>query len=181
MQQQPDHLHRLSQAHVIGQASSQPQPRDKPQPAHARLLIVPKLGAQSRRIGASERFGRAELAKRFLERGAGGQSDPIPILIGGRCCVLLSGHSGQEPHPVIERQAAFSGVTLDFLPVFERLIQLVAVDFDPLPLERDQAADRLEEPFELGLGQRLAVERHVDGEIEQGVHAQRRPLSAHRS
>ena len=88
--------------------------------------------------------------KRLLERGAGGQSDPIPILISGRCCVLLSGHAGKESHPVIKRQAAFSGVTLDFLPVFERLTQLVAVDFDPLPLERDQAADRLEEPFEFG-------------------------------
>ena len=69
MQQQPDHLHGLSQAHVIGQASAQAQPRDEPQPAHAGLLIVPKLGAQSRRISASERLGRAELAERLLERG----------------------------------------------------------------------------------------------------------------
>ncbi len=81
MQQQPDHLHRLSQAHVIGQASPQAQPRDEPQPAHAGLLIVPKLGAQSGWIGAGERLGRAELAKCFLERGAGGQSDPLAILL----------------------------------------------------------------------------------------------------
>ena len=54
MQQQPDHLHGLSQTHVIGQASSQAQPRDEPQPAHAGLLIVPKLGAQSRRVDIGE-------------------------------------------------------------------------------------------------------------------------------
>ena len=62
MQQQPDHLHRLSQAHVVGQASAQPQPRDEPQPAHAGLLIRTKLGAESRGVSTRERLGRAKLA-----------------------------------------------------------------------------------------------------------------------
>ncbi len=79
MQEQPDHLHGFSQAHVIGQASPQTQPGDEPQPAHTSLLIMPQLGAQSRRIGVCERFGRAELGERLLERGTGGQSDPIAL------------------------------------------------------------------------------------------------------
>ncbi len=94
MQEQPDHLHRLSQAHVIGQASAQAQPGDEPQPAHAGLLIMPQLGVQSWRIGAGERLGRAELGERLLERGPGGQSDPIALFYCGCCCVLPGGHSG---------------------------------------------------------------------------------------
>ena len=79
--------------------------------------------------------------------------------------------SGEQPHSLIERQAALTGFPLDFLPVVQRFSQLFAVDFDPLSLDGDQAADRVEEPLDLGLGERLTVERHVDGEIEQGVDA----------
>ncbi len=61
--------------------------------------------------------------------------------------------------------------------MFECFREFFAVDFDPLALERDQAANGLEELFELGLGKRLAVERHVDREIEQGVDTERGPLA----
>ena len=83
MQQQPDHLHGFSQAHVIGQTGAQAQARDEPQPAHAGLLIRTKLRAESRGISTRERLGRAKLLERLLERDAGGQSDPLMVLIRG--------------------------------------------------------------------------------------------------
>ncbi len=90
---------------------------------------------------------------------------------------MPGGHSGKEPHAIIERKATLAGVALDLLPVVERFSQLFAVDFDPLPFECDQAANGLEKLFELGLGERLAVERHVHGKIEQGIHAERSALA----
>src|SRR5208337_1929288 len=62
---------------------------------------------------------------------------------------------------------------LDLLPVFQCLRQLFAVDLDPLPLDGHETANRLEEPLELGLGERLTLERHVHGEIEQVADTQR--------
>ena len=82
MQQQPDHLHCLSQAHVIGQASPQPQPRDELQPAHARLLIGPKLARSPGGSTLASESGAAQLLERFFEGGAGGQSDPLLLLAG---------------------------------------------------------------------------------------------------
>ncbi len=66
MQQQADDLHRLSQPHVIGQASPEPQARDEREPAHARLLIMPKLGSQTRRMGVARAIRARGACAAFL-------------------------------------------------------------------------------------------------------------------
>ena len=69
---------------------------------------------------------------------------------------------------------------LDRLPVLERLGQLLPVDLDPLPLDRHQAAHRLQEPFQLGLRERLAVERQPLTEIRASNPRLARSLYARR-
>ena len=46
LQQQVDHLNRLAQPHVVGQAAAQAQFRHEPEPAHALGLVGPQSGLQ---------------------------------------------------------------------------------------------------------------------------------------
>ena len=56
-QQESQHLDRLAKPHVVGQTRSQPEVGNKPQPAHAQLLIMPQRGVQ--------RLARMDLCRRL--------------------------------------------------------------------------------------------------------------------
>ncbi len=69
-------------------------------------------------------------------------------------------------------------VLLHRSPVVEHLLQLVAVDLDPFPLEQRQRLGAREELPHLDHRDGLAVEAEPHVEVEHGLHAQARRLPA---
>ena len=170
IEQQRDHLDRLAEAHVVGQAGAQPQAGDESQPGVARLLIRAKLRLQVGRGLLLPGLGRTQALEDRIQLRAGGQARPFANRRLALVLVLLGEvRPGQEAHPFKERDALPANVLLDVLPVLQGFLQLLAIDLDPLPLQRDQAAAGFEQLGDLIRAERFSVEAHADGELQHRI------------
>ena len=166
-QQQRQHLDRLAQAHVVGQAGAQPQIRQEPQPIDARLLVGPQgrpqLGA---RLGPFQVLGTSQARQHFAQPVA--RVDERP-LAGGFALVAAVGQvarsAGQQAHPLDEGKPVL-GLRLEFLPVAQGLGQLVPVHFDPLAAQQHQPLFGGEQLAPFGLGKLLVPQGQLHLEVE---------------
>ena len=109
-QQQREHLDRLAQPHVVGEAGAHAQPDEKVEPTHAGLLVRTQLGLEiAARVDVGEAFGRPQSAQHVGEPRAGGHLRPI----GGVGRRLVGRRAGQQPHRLCERHAVGLGRPLD--------------------------------------------------------------------
>ena len=77
IEQQRNHLDRLAEAHVVGQAGAQPQANDESQPGVARLLIGAKLRLQVGRGRLLPGLRRTQALENRIQFRAGGQARPF--------------------------------------------------------------------------------------------------------
>ena len=145
--QKRQHLDRLAQPHVVGQAGAEPQVRHEPEPVEARLLILAQDRLQvAARPGPVQALGASQTGEHLAEPVARVDERPLALAVAVVVVGQVPGGPGQQAHPFDEREPV-PGLLFDLLPVVQGFGQLVAVDFDPL-------APQQHEPF-LG-GQQLA-------------------------
>ena len=98
-----------------------------------------------------------------------------PVAVGLRGSVV-AGEAGarQEPHGLAERQALRRGAALDRLELLERPAQPLVVDLDPFAANEGEPVGLRQQALDLGLRERLAVERHLHAEVEQRVESELR-------
>ena len=184
-EQQGDHLDGLAQAHVVGQAGAQPQPRHEAQPAAARPLVRPQLRPQvgRGRLAPASRAIASPLSDRFQLR-AGGQARPFanrrlgcrpssspversrrPAAASPRRTTCPSWRTSRSTSFQCSRaSASFSRSTSTHLPL----------SGTSPPLASSSSRD-------LARAERLAVEAHADREVAAAHRRRCRPRSSRRS
>ena len=110
----------------------------------------PGCASSPARRRATGRRGRTTIGGRRSSAGVVGQ---------------IGGHAGQQPHPLDERKPVL-GLLLDLLPMVERLLQLLAVDLDPLAAQQHQPVVGRHQFAPFGLGQLLVAQGQLHLEIE---------------
>ena len=171
-QEQGEHLDGLAQAHVIGKARSQPQPGEEVQPTDADLLIRAQRGLELR-PGADLRKA-LRLTQSLQSIGQPRAGDHLrPVGIGGIVGLVERGPR-QQSHRLGKWQAVFGRRPLDGLEPLQHAPELLAIHLDPASAEEMQAVAAGQEHFDLGGVETIAVERDLDGEIEQRILAQQR-------
>ncbi len=143
------------------------------QPADSDILVgaqgAVKLAAG---VDPGELVGRAQPLERLGQPGAG--DDPGPVEIGaGRRAVLADVRSGEHPHRLGEREAAFGREPLGLPEPAHHPLEPLTVDLDPLAADEGEPIRAREDLLHLGLGQLLAVERDLHAEVEERVRAER--------
>ena len=131
-QQQRQHLDGLAEAHVVGKACTEPEPRKQIEPLHTRLLIgTQRAPKRFPGIDTSEPIRVTEPCQRFCEPWPGHGLAPVD---GGRTCSAITGNAGagQQTHGLAERQAFVGGTALDRLELFQRAGEAIVIDLDPL-------------------------------------------------
>ena len=81
--------------------------------------------------------------------------------------------AGQQAHPFEQGHAVRTDLRLDLFPMLQDFVELPAIDLDPFALEQDQALRGFANRSPLGFGERFAIQRQVDLEVEQTVFAER--------
>ncbi len=175
-EQQRDHLQRLAEPHVVGKARAKADPRQEAEPARANFLVRPqrrlqRLSGQRR----GEHLGTAAGGERLGKPGS--RLHFAPRFRSGRRLACVNVGAGDEPHRLPERNALGAREALDFRVAVERSFQLGGIDFDPLAAQQREPVAGGDEAANLFRRQRLTVERHLDGEIEQIVGADERGRS----
>jgi len=156
-EQKIDHLHRLAQAHVVGQAGPEPQPRENPAGLAAGLAL---------RV--------ANRGERVAKPAPGGHLRPF----GRRLRSLLGAAEvgpGQQPHPLHEVDPV-GMLPLEPLPVGERLVEAVAIHLHPSAAQEREAFAAGEQLGEFSFRERLPLDRHLHRKLKQAVDADRRRL-----
>ena len=78
LEKKVDHLDGLAQAHVVGQASSQPELREEPEPANAVYLVRPQRGAKlAPGLAGIDLVGLAKSFEGLAKPFAGGHLRPV--------------------------------------------------------------------------------------------------------
>jgi hypothetical protein len=67
----------------------------------------------------------------------------------------------EQPHPLEQRDAGWTALRLDLLPMLQDFIELLAIHLDPFAFEQDQALRGLENGSPLGFSERFAIQRQV--------------------
>ena len=119
-QQQRQHLDGLAEPHVVGQAGTEPEPREQIEPLHTRLLIGTQRALKRfPGIDTSEPIRVTEARQRLREPRPGHGLAPVD---GGRTGSSITGNAGpgQQTHGLAERQAFIGGPALDRLELFQR-------------------------------------------------------------
>ena len=130
LEQQVDHLHGFAQPHVIGQAGAQAQSHHEPQPAYAFDLVGPQRGPQLRSRADSRRCRPAPQSRLKGPAAANRRRRRAVPIRSLRRQVAVKRRPGQQSHAVDEVDP-FGVVCFQATPVFERLLELLAVDLDP--------------------------------------------------
>jgi hypothetical protein len=129
-QQQRDHLDRLAEAHVVGEATTEAEPREQPQPGDAVALVGPQGAVQGRaRVGLGAAARALQLGQHAREPRARRGHGPR-----GRGDVLRqrpARQTGEQAHAVGEGDLAAARGGLDALPVAQRLGVARRVELDP--------------------------------------------------
>ena len=171
-QQQREDLDRLAESHVVGQAGAESQPGEQVEPANAGLLVGAQIGLELvARIDLRQPLGLAQAVQSFGEPGTGGDCRPVGV---GRLVASSERRAGHQPHRFGKGNAAVCRGALRGLETVEQALEALAVELDPTPADQLQTVAALEQRLDLGGGKRLAVERDVHVEVEQGVHAEQR-------
>ncbi len=173
-QQQREHLHRLAQAHVVGQTRAQLQLSEQRQPLHAGALIGPQLGLQ--RLSGVGVPRRSQRLQRLGEPRAGLDVRP-GLHVGGDVCVRADACAREQAH-ALEKRDAVAGLLLHRAPMREHLLQPGSIDFDPLALEEHQAFVAGSQGLQFFDGERFSAHRDAHVEVEHRLEAEGRRLPA---
>ena len=171
-QQQRQHLNRLAQPHVVGQASTQPKPRQQIQPLHTCLLVGPQAGLESvTGVDPRQAFGLSQALQGFGQPRAGDQLRPVGVQtvagIFNRCAC-------HQPHGLGKRQAVVCRRLLDGPEALQHAFERLFIHLDPATANQLQAVAACQQGLQLGFAQALAVQRHVHLEVQQRLLAQQR-------
>ena len=114
-QQQRQHLHRLAEAHVVGEAGAEAERREQMQPAHAGLLIGPqrRLAASRARIDARERVGMTQACERLGQPRTGDDAATSRAAGVGWRASPDDVRAGDQAHRLGEAEAALGRRPLD--------------------------------------------------------------------
>ena len=168
--QQREHLDRLAEAHVVGQAGAEAELVEEVEPADARPAGTGGASCAARRPARRGRGppGRRRPSSVSASHGPATTRDQSGSARRG---VVLAGHAA--PASIRSASAKLTpfapGLPLRAPQLVERLAQAVGVDLDPLAADEGEPVRAREEPRDLVPRQRLPVERHVEAEVEQGV------------
>jgi len=181
-QEQRQHLQRLAEPHVVGEAGAQPEAVEEPEPGHAIALVGPQHCAQRvSRIGELAAVGAPQVREHLVEPRPGRHLGPRRLARAVGRLVGRAGirrRAGQEAHALEEREPFGARLRLDRLPVLEHLREPRTVHHRPLALDQDQPVGAGQDLSPLGGGERLPVEGHADLEVEQRAGADARRLLA---
>ena len=179
-QQQREHLDRLAEPHVVGEAGAEPKPGQEVEPTHSGALVGPQLRFQRRaQVGLGQRLRISAPFQRLDEPGP--SLDPRPFDVGRRAARAAQIGAGEKPHRLCEGKALLPRKALHRLELVERRLQTLAVDLDPFSPQQREALGRPQQIFDFLCGEGLAVEAHAQVEIEQrGDAGHRRGCGADR-
>ena len=159
---QREHLDRLAQAHVVGEAGAEPDAGHEGQVVEPALLVGPK--------GRQEVVGRGDGPQLFA--GPPGQQGAEPALRGYR----VDRHRRVESDvvPGREVQHLTGGHPAGSLAAQEvqAAPQLVRVRRDPLPADPDQRTLGIGQRLEFGLAQHLVADGQLPAEVDELVTAE---------
>ena len=163
-QQQRQHLNRLAQPHVVGQASAQPEPCQQVQPLHACLLVGPQAGLEpGARIDPRQAFGLSQALQGFGQPRAGDQLRPVGVQavtgIFNRC-------ARHQPQGLGKGQAVFCCRLLDGPEALKHAFERLFIHLDPAATNQLQAVAARQQGLQLGFAQALTVQRHVHLEVQ---------------
>ena len=174
-QQQRQHLDRLAQPHVVGEAGAEPEPRQQLQPLHAGPLIRAQRAAQ-RGIGIDTgAVGRAQPLQRLRQPGAGRHARPVGD--GDIAHRIVDRGAGQHAHRRGEAQPLALRQLLGLAELPDRALEPLAIDLDPLAAQQHQRVGAGQQRGDLLRAQRLAVQRHVHVEVQHAFEPERRGLA----
>ena len=179
-EQQGDHLDGLAEAHVVGEARPEAEPRHEAQPAQPAALVGAQLGVQPRRAGDLPRL-RATRAGPASPRGPAPAAAPS-TRAPARARAADTSRSSVAPDSrrIPSKNVSPSAWTCPRRPSSGRAprASFSRSTSTHLPLSRTSPPDRVEELADLVLAQRLAVQRDADGEVEQRIDAELGPAPA---
>jgi hypothetical protein len=170
-QQQRQHLDRLAQTHVVGQAGAEAQAGQQMQPLQAGALVRPQRAAQRRAGIDAGTLRRAQAAQRLRQPRPRGDRGPLG---GGSFPRRILGNpgAGEQAHRLGEAQPVLRRQRLGVAELGQRLFEPFAVELDPAAAQQRQAVGAGEQGADLRLGERLAVQRDGDREIQQSGEPQ---------
>ena len=168
-QQQRQHLDRLAEAHVVGQAGPEAKARQQVQPLRSCFLVGAQRPAQHRSGIDVLAIRRAQGSQRLLQPGAGDHTRPVGV--GGGRIVAGNGGAGQHPHRFGKAEAIAGRKLLGRLELLHRASHPCAVDLDPFAAQQHEVLGAGEQGCDLDLGQRLAFQHHVHAKIQQTVQS----------
>ena len=168
-QQQREHLDRLAEPHVVGQAGAEPEAA-RAGAASARRPAGRAAACPAAPAPGSTCASPCGLRSPLQRLGQPGPGDDLrPVGVGGRRLVLARRRArrraGASPRRTPGRSRA--AVRSSCLEAVEHALQLLAVDLDPAAAHQRQPVRSGQQLADLGGGQRLAIERDVHAEIEQ--------------
>ena len=165
VQVERDHRHRLAEPHVVGQARAETELGEVGQPGEPVALVVAQVGVQTR--GGWDRGaggGGHEALADLEQRGADDDRG-----LRRRTCGLDLHHPGQRSS---DRLGRLDGADQP-LPGFPGRGR---VDDGPAAAQLEDRGGRPRELVHLLGGERVAVQRHLPAEAEQGIGAEQRLL-----
>ena len=166
VRQQRQQLHRLAQAHVVGEHAAEPGAAEEVQPGQPALLVRAQLPVEDSGVAT----GREPLL------GLAGQQVAEPAVgldpLDRQAVRADAGPRGSTPRPSRSSSptSACAGTPDELQPGG----QPPRVQLDPLAAQPHQRRLQLGQLGQLLLGQHLAAEREVVAEVDDGVEADRR-------
>ena len=171
-EEETQHLDRLPQPHVVGQAGAQAEAREEPEPADPDRLVRPEHGPEGLGIRRGQPLRRAQVREGRREPLPGDHPGPVaPALRGRGRLSRFDRRPGQEAHRLPEGEALARGAPRA-LPVSEDLTELFPIELHPPSAHEREPVRAGEELAPLGVGDGLAVERQGDREVEERVQSQ---------
>jgi hypothetical protein len=175
-QQQRDHLDRLPEPHVVGEAPAEPEPRQQPQPRDSVALVRPQFTAQRRpRVGLAAAPRVLQVRQRALEPRPRPRHRPHrPRRVGRQ---RPARQPREHPHALGERRPARLRRRLDVgpLPLRQRVPR--RIDLQPPIAHAVQPARGPRQPPPLVLRQLLVAEEVAQPEVEQRRQPERGRLA----
>ena len=141
-EEQREHLDGLAEAHVVGEAGAEAEPRQQVEPADADLLIGPQRAVQlAAGVDLREPLGRAQPLEGLGEPGAGDHARPVRVGAVGRA-VLGDVRAGEHAHRLGEGEPAFGREPLGLPEPLHRPLEPLPIDLDPLAADERQPVRR---------------------------------------
>ena len=156
--QEGQHLDRLAQAHVVGQARAQAQAGEKPQPFHARFLVDAQRGVE---IGARpslfQVFRIAQLGQHFAQPFARVHERPLALGVA----LVVVGQVARAPasnRMPSTKEMPSSACAASSFQCVQGLGKFLAVDLDPLPAQQHEPILGGQQVAPFGVGKFLVAQ-----------------------